>query len=25
MNYDANKTPDVFRALSATVSQRATY
>ena len=24
MNYDANKTPDVFRALSATVSQRAT-
>ena len=25
MNYDADKTPDVFRALSATVSQRATY
>lgn len=24
MNYDADKTPDVFRALSATVSQRAT-
>ena len=25
MNFDVNKTPDVFRALSATVSQRATY